>query len=761
MQKVKLIISLLLLCGVLAAQSNYESEKIFVHTDRDFYAAGDTIWLKSYIFEANTHDLSQKSKVLYLLLQNQHNKIICQSKVAIQAGHATSQFILPKSLTSGQYELTAFTNVMRNFSSTGFYTKKIKIVTAVIAPPYSLAKKTMAKQEVLFFPEGGTLIDGISSKIAIKLNNFPNLIKGFEGKIVDSTGKLVTTFYPDIQKIGTFVLKPETGMKYYATFVLAGKAYKEALPLSQLTGYVLNTDNVVFSDGLLINVYTNVNEPSKFNIVARQRGIEILKVPFETVNTNFKFVLNNELVPNSGVVEVALEDLSGNTVCKRLVYFLNNSKNSLSIKNYKPNLTPKGKVDFDLYVLDDNQRPISGLDLSVAVTDITAPGSYNPKIEVMQNTLVFDADFDTEIQKLDSLFEFQPTVSKYYLDNLMLTMDWKKEKVATSFDVERNLVMRGSISENGVSVQNQKLKIYLWDKVSMKYLETKTDSNGDFILFGDWADSVKVLASNELGVFVNLKLDGFFSPKVENVPMKISTLTNTNHSLMPNQIGSKPALKSNPNLATKTLALKEVVVTGQKSRDFKNDYRRRTYNWEADFETSVKVDSSSEIVTIVDLIENKLPELLGKIDGGDENWVMLDGVRVPVGFLYLIKPQDIVWLDFLKTKERTSKLGQERGVIVNLLTDKGKDLSSIFKLNNYQTYIGYTKSKGFYSPIYTKSTAKVDRRKTLYWNPLQKTDIYGKTKVEFYNGSLTKRYLVTVYGTDGNGRTISERMILK
>ncbi|MBP8156087.1 MAG: hypothetical protein KAX81_03600, partial [Leadbetterella sp.] len=656
-------------------------------------------------------------------------------------------------------ELTAYTNLMRNYSEKAFYTKNIKILSLIPAPVGLLSAKNLAKPEVVFYPEGGQLVDGISSKVAIKFNNFSSLPKTFEGKIEDSTGKLVTTFYPDLQKIGTFILKPASGMKYYAVFTLAGKVYKEMLPRAQTVGYVLATDNVVFSDGVLINVYTNNNEPARFNIVARQRGEVILKLPFETTSSNFKFVLKNDLVPNAGVVEIAVEDLEGKAVCKRLVYFLTNAKNSLSVKNYKPNLLSKGKVNFDLMVLDDNQNPIPNLDLSISVVDITPPAVFSPKVEIMQNSLVFDADFESEIQKLDSLFEFQPTVSKFYLDNLMMTQDWKKEAKASNFVAENNLSMKASVSQGQVLKKNEKLKLYFWDKIGMKYQETVTDSSGYFEIRDHWTDTVKVLAANDMGEFLELKFDDVYSPKVETVVAKPSLPAKP----LPTPNGAIKPVAHKPNTAmpAKSMALKEVVITGQKNKDFKNDFRRRAYNWEPDYATSVSVDSSSGISTLVDLIEKNIPELSGKLMNKNENWVMLDGTRVPLEFLNLIKPADIVWLDFIQKKEKTVKLGQESGTIVNLLTSKGNDLFSVYKKNKFQTFMGYSYARNIYSPKYTKAVAKPDRRKTLYWNPLQKTDIYGKTSISFNNSDLSKKYLITVYGTDGKGKTISQRTVLK
>ena len=92
---------------------------------------------------------------------------------------------------------------------------------------------------------------------------------------------------------------------------------------------------------------------------------------------------------------------------------------------------------------------------------------------------------------------------------------------------------------------------------------------------------------------------------------------------------------------------------------------------------------------------------------------------------------------------------------------RARDLAGIFKEKNAQNFIGFTYPKKIYNPVYLKPSAKVDRRKTLLWSPNLKTDKNGKTNVSFYNADLTKKYLITIYGTDGKGNMLSQRMLLK
>lgn len=49
-------------------QDFQRSEKVYLHTDRDQYVAGDTLWAKAFLFDATNHQLSTQSEVLYVSL---------------------------------------------------------------------------------------------------------------------------------------------------------------------------------------------------------------------------------------------------------------------------------------------------------------------------------------------------------------------------------------------------------------------------------------------------------------------------------------------------------------------------------------------------------------------------------------------------------------------------------------------------------------------------------------------------------------------
>ena len=90
------------------------SEVAFLSTDRISYIAGETIFYKLYVLDAVTQKLSGVSKVGYLLLRSTNSNLYVRIRVRIDEGMARGSFVLPDTLTSGVYQILAFTSMMKN-----------------------------------------------------------------------------------------------------------------------------------------------------------------------------------------------------------------------------------------------------------------------------------------------------------------------------------------------------------------------------------------------------------------------------------------------------------------------------------------------------------------------------------------------------------------------------------------------------------------------------------------------------------------------
>ena len=69
-------------------------EKAYLHTDKSFYLIGDTIWLKGYLVDAQTHKESDaQSRFLYIELINRKNKVIQRKKKKKKTGISLISFL--------------------------------------------------------------------------------------------------------------------------------------------------------------------------------------------------------------------------------------------------------------------------------------------------------------------------------------------------------------------------------------------------------------------------------------------------------------------------------------------------------------------------------------------------------------------------------------------------------------------------------------------------------------------------------------------
>lgn len=103
------------------------TERIFVHTDRDIYMSGETLYFRLTLLNENSGTPSVLSKIAFLLLRDSHSGNVAKVCVKAEGGIAYSSISLPDTLASGIYQLLAFTNWMRNSGEESYFSKEIII----------------------------------------------------------------------------------------------------------------------------------------------------------------------------------------------------------------------------------------------------------------------------------------------------------------------------------------------------------------------------------------------------------------------------------------------------------------------------------------------------------------------------------------------------------------------------------------------------------------------------------------------------------
>ena len=247
-------------------RENYKehtNEKLYLQTDRDFYAVGDTILVRAFLFPEPSPKISDgESRFIYLDLVNDEGKVLNREKIIIDTTtNIFSGYVrLYNNVKHGKYEIQAYTYWMQNRGKESFFTKKIFVSDS----PFS--GLTIGNENDLdsnlcieFFPEGGSLIHGKRQKVAFKIDGYNILSENFSGYIEDENGTRITDIEPDIYGFGIFYLIPDCNNKYYAK-LKSGDEDLCTFALPETKG----------GNAIAINIESSVNNPLKYQLLATQ-----------------------------------------------------------------------------------------------------------------------------------------------------------------------------------------------------------------------------------------------------------------------------------------------------------------------------------------------------------------------------------------------------------------------------------------------------------------------------------------------------------
>jgi uncharacterized protein YfaS (alpha-2-macroglobulin family) len=97
--------------SIQAAFSEYShyslTEKIFTHTDKDLYLAGEIVWFKLYAVNGDDNKPIDLSKVAYVEIIDKDQRSVLQGKIALDRGTGSGSLYIPLSFNSGVYKLRA------------------------------------------------------------------------------------------------------------------------------------------------------------------------------------------------------------------------------------------------------------------------------------------------------------------------------------------------------------------------------------------------------------------------------------------------------------------------------------------------------------------------------------------------------------------------------------------------------------------------------------------------------------------------------
>lgn len=765
--------------NVITKLSNFSkehiTEKAYLHFDKPFYAAGDTIYFKAYVTIGNDHKLSDLSGVLHIDLINTTNKIDQSIKLQITDGVSWGDFALPDSLPKGDYRIRAYTNWMRNDGPGAFFEQAIPVGSVLNnhVPESSTTHSNIdIAKDIQFFPEGGALINGISSKIAFKAIGGNGLGVDVKGVVVDNENTEINTFSSMHLGMGYFYLTPQEGKTYKARLTYAdGSQNTIDLPKSLDKGIVLTVNNdslpkasVQIAAG---RSYFEENKNKDYTLLIWSGGVATM-VSCQLDSTVITLdILKRHL--HTGINTITLFSAAGEPLCERLFFVQNYDQMGLDVKSDKTVYTKREKVNIRLKVKNRMDVPSEG-HFSVAVIDEGKVSVNEDAENTILTNLLLTSDLKGTVEQPNYYFTNINDEKLKALDLVMLThgyrrFEWKQLLNNTyppiAHQPETGLEIAGiAKSVLGRRLANASVSLIPVNKGPV--LTHQTDDKGNFrfsnLAFTDTSkfvlQAVNAKGKNNTQLLYNKELPG---PGVSAIPPVITEDVNQK---MPAYLENHKQQWDDYTKygSPKGRVLKEVKIKARKEPEFKSQ--------------SLVPESGADQVIHGDKILSGgqlSTRLMGMLRGMNFFPTKVGGVE-PVLFGH-VKPLlvlvdgvpgsiDQVSTDHVETievlKPPTSYIYGSDGlngilVITTRPIPRLKDIPSIGILPI--TTIGYYKARRFYSPKYENLNQinKRDLRTTIYWQPELMTDKDGNASFDYYNADGSGNYQVVIEGIDDKG----------
>ena len=711
-------------------------------------------------------------------------------------------------MLSGYYEVRAYTRWMLAFSEPQYFSRTFpiyqltnsdklerSITTYELSPSMeNRPLETKEKLSVRFFPEGGQLVEGVTSQVAFKAESKDEGNIELSGTIYTKEGAEISSFETLHDGMGHFKYTP-SAQPAVAKVDFQGKKYELTLPQALPNGYVLSTVNN--AGALLVKVSCNAATPQDTLAVfiSHQGRPYVHQLISCRADTPQEFILPTRKLP-AGVLQVSLINRAGNTLCERFVFSNPRAPLQLSAEGLKEVYTPYAPIRCELQVKNAKGEPISG-DVSVSIRDAVR-SDYLEYDNNIFTDLLLTSDLKGYIHQPGYYFASPSPRKQTELDILLIVHGWRKYDMSQAISTapftplqlpEAQLVLNGQVKSTILKNKLKDIALSVIVKKDDQFITggTVTDENGRFTIpVEDFEGTTEaVIQTRKVG-------------KERN--KDASFLIDRNFSPAPRAYGYK---ELHPEW-------KDLTHWQQKAENFDSLYmdsirkveglyvldeveiksKRRKGNYMATKINEKSIDAYYDVRRSVDLLRDNgkivttIPELMEKLSP------QFDWDRSNDKLTYRQKPICYIMDNHILSETETQMMLTEVDGLASIIISKGTggiddeiiqntkmsevtdstgvDISKLDKysvfyliplprrdvLNKSQTAVlgtrqtviqGYTHALEYYSPAYpTKELYmdKVDKRRTLYWNPSVRTDENGKAVIECYNNQYSTPVII-------------------
>jgi hypothetical protein len=758
----------------------HSMEKVYLHFDKPYYAAGDTIYFKAYVIAGERNALSPLSGVLYADLVTPNNKIARAIKLQVIDGLAWGDITLPDSLPGGNYRIRAYTKLMQNYGSELFFDRVIP-VGAIIKMPVAKGGAKPAKSNTIattlpdmqFFPEGGEMVAGVASKIAFKAIVTGGGGINVSGTIFNNNNQPVAKFVSAHLGMGAVNITPVAGQTYYAEVVYGnGAKASVALPAANTDGVAI----AVFDSTSKISVHINPSKGFYEQNKGQPLGLFIYSGGRLTTvsdvmdGTDMRFDIQKSGL-HSGITQITLLSAKGEPLCERLVFINKKDKQDLSLSTDKMVYQQREKVQVSFHV-ENTGFEVAPAHFSVAVIDRSKVLVNEDKEENILTYLLLTSCLKGNIEEPGYYFNNTDDKKRAELDLVMLTHGYRRFtwKALANNDVppptaapEKNLSIAGTAKSLwGKPIDNA--LITLIPQAGGNLLSEKTDKSGAFnfsnLVFYDSTrfviNAVNAKGKNNTQLIYHLE-----PPAPVAAPNYFASADTSSAGIIQAYMqNSKNRHEQFLKYYNKGIQLKEVKIQAVKKAGYHT-------------QSLAGAGNADQVIHMRDLkVGGQLSNVLnGRLRGGvvfnqgraissTEHaglLVVLDGV-MQGSYVDDINPLDVETVELLSpltAKGAIYGMMGAHGVLI-ITTKRGSGLQPEDMVSRGVlplTLNGFYRAREFYAPRYdyVNNHIRPDLRSTIYWLPEITTDKDGNANFDFYNADGVGQYQIIIEGINNAG----------
>lgn len=770
---------------VTAIRAN-EKQHAWLVTDKSVFRAGEYLWFRAFVLNSVSQKPNNNSKFLFVDVVNEKDEVVKRVILDAATRQLNSRIQLPDSLAAGYYWLRAYTSQMLMSDTNAICVKPIYVAAkddvGNLPRPKKLPVDPNEAPLINFYPEGGNVITGIVTTVALQAtltNGEPISIDGF---LKDNADATVTKFTTNAEGFVKFDFEPSGFKKYKAVINWQGKDITYPLPAYNFYGGQIGVTKQYENYKLRILLGDSIYSKDALTyLVGMSRDSLVLAA---IGNGQYELNVDGHRLP-AGITTFYLFDKNFKQLSERSVYV---AANNLSV-NITPDKTlyaKRSKVTLDLAIQDADKHAIPSL-ITIAVSD-----------SLLQNQEQCNAaNMVFNMQNIGNGFSgSKKCFSDEEIDLLMMARNNTYQALTTANTPltaatdDDLLHIRGRLlTERNEPAANRSLTLFSSSGGSGVFITDTTDKAGLFSFPLDvypdstqFAIEVKDL-DNHMLYNTKLQLDTITFPHLKTpVALKRYPVTTSRSSTERLNVYSNLSMES-----TDAHHLPPVTVRDN-SKPVDYDVTKRVSSYSPiisgkSLDGRITVDNLILGVSGLQLLNGYLVihglNAMKSPGASDEPMVLVEGAPVAVSaegaigivspvlnYLHNLNPKDIDFIEVLKDGNAANYgLRGGNGVILINLSNKGHNLPSAS--GNIKTFYTTGVSKPALFPIVNydvkdkKADLLPDGRSTIFWNGNYVTGTTGNATFTFYTSDIPTTYNITVTGITAHGDIINKTISIK